>query len=185
MLPSLPEYDINGILSTINTVEDVAQQFHATCTLSKDHPASQEPPAEPGAAIYPTTTTLDPLQIQTILNSQDMDADEAAAIIPKDERPVQPDVQREYFERLWAQNFERSEVQRKPVVHAPYREATVYIPVGSRARLLRISGFSLARELKTGRLYAVFRLEMEVRWWDALFIYISKDVCVYTHSCAL
>uniref|UniRef100_K3WR83 PX domain-containing protein n=1 Tax=Globisporangium ultimum (strain ATCC 200006 / CBS 805.95 / DAOM BR144) TaxID=431595 RepID=K3WR83_GLOUD len=79
--------------------------------------------------------------------------DDDRVSLPKDERPPQPADEREYFERLWAENFERSEAQ---VVNT-----TAFIPVGAAGRLNRIKGFSFARDSFTHRLYAVFRLEIE------------------------
>jgi hypothetical protein len=73
--------------------------------------------------------------------------------VPKNERPPQPAQEREYFERLWTQNFERSEAQ--------VNSFTDYIPIGTAARLNRIKGFSFARESTSSKLYAVFRLEIE------------------------
>lgn len=73
--------------------------------------------------------------------------------LPKDERPPQPADEREYFERLWAENFERSEAQ--------VANTTAFIPAGAAGRLNRIKGFSFARDSFTHRLYAVFRLEVE------------------------
>ncbi|KAJ0400004.1 hypothetical protein ATCC90586_004801 [Pythium insidiosum] len=73
--------------------------------------------------------------------------------VPKHERPPQPANEREYFERLWSENFERS--------RAPVANTTAYIPAGAAGRLNRIKGFSFARDEATHRLYAVFRLEVE------------------------
>nr|CCA19200.1 protein kinase putative [Albugo laibachii Nc14] len=74
--------------------------------------------------------------------------------LPKNARPTQPSVEREYFERIWAQNFERSEA-------TVAFDAKNFLPVGVPARLNRIQGFSLARDEMTHRIYAVYRLEIE------------------------
>lgn len=145
---------------------------------SRDIPAYSEPPNEKyttqrlqvvdEVAEQLNETSLNSVPAFTaphrILNSEDMDADEAAlSTLPKDARPIQPDDRREYFERLWAQNFERSEVQYIAPVANPNQCATHYIPVGERAELLVINGFSLARDSRTAKSYVVFRLEMECK----------------------
>jgi hypothetical protein len=88
-------------------------------------------------------------------NTTPMQSDDyrASMSVPKNERPPQPADEREYFERLWAQNFERSEVRVNCL--------TDYIPIGAAGRLNRIKGFSFARDIDSNKLYAVFRLEIE------------------------
>ncbi|TDH73374.1 uncharacterized protein CCR75_007278 [Bremia lactucae] len=76
-----------------------------------------------------------------------------ASLLPKDQRPAQPAEQREYFERMWAENFKNSEAQIK--------SSSGYLPVGAAGRLNRIKGFSFARDQVSHKLYAVFRLEIE------------------------
>ncbi|RAW22626.1 hypothetical protein PC110_g20933 [Phytophthora cactorum] len=73
--------------------------------------------------------------------------------LPKDQRPAQPADEREYFERMWAENFKNSEAQ--------VNSTTGYLPVGAAGRLNRIKGFSFARDQVSHKLYAVFRLEIE------------------------
>ncbi|TMW68257.1 hypothetical protein Poli38472_005725 [Pythium oligandrum] len=85
--------------------------------------------------------------------SEDEDDERTSLNLPKNERPPQPANEREYFERLWAENFQRSE--------AKTVSTSAYIPVGAAARLNRIKGFSFARDTTSHRLYAVFRLEIE------------------------
>ncbi|DAZ98713.1 TPA: hypothetical protein N0F65_006745 [Lagenidium giganteum] len=87
--------------------------------------------------------------------SKHFDEDEIrdSTSLPKDSRPAQPANEREYFEKLWAENFERSE--------AKVSNTTAYIPAGAAGRLNRIKGFSLARDAVSHKLYAVFRMEIE------------------------
>ncbi|CAH0487522.1 unnamed protein product [Peronospora farinosa] len=73
--------------------------------------------------------------------------------LPKDQRPAQPAGEREYFERMWAENFKNSEAQ--------VQSTTKYLPVGAAGRLNRIKGWSFARDSVSHKLYAVFRLEIE------------------------
>ena len=82
----------------------------------------------------------------------DEDEDDASKL-PKNQRPVQPVDEREYFERMWAENFKNSEAQ--------VSSTTGYLPVGAAGRLNRIKSFSFAREPVSHKLYAVFRLEIE------------------------
>uniref|UniRef100_M4BAS1 Protein kinase domain-containing protein n=1 Tax=Hyaloperonospora arabidopsidis (strain Emoy2) TaxID=559515 RepID=M4BAS1_HYAAE len=82
----------------------------------------------------------------------DEDEDDASKL-PKNQRPAQPADEREYFERMWAENFKNSEAQ--------VSGTTGYLPVGAAGRLNRIKSFSLAREPVSHKLYAVFRLEIE------------------------
>ncbi|KAI9908034.1 hypothetical protein PsorP6_003391 [Peronosclerospora sorghi] len=79
--------------------------------------------------------------------------DEDVSKLPKNQRPPQPANEREYFERLWAENFKKSEAQ--------VNSTTGYLPVGAAGRLNRIKGFSFARDPVSQKLYAVFRLEIE------------------------
>ncbi|RHZ27445.1 hypothetical protein DYB31_006893 [Aphanomyces astaci] len=87
-------------------------------------------------------------------------------IVPKDERPAQPDEERDFYEKQWMLNFQHSTVQTTVVPD------TVYIPPGEQGQLVRISGYSLASGAKVGgptpkpstssnRPYVVFRLEVE------------------------
>ncbi|RHY33003.1 hypothetical protein DYB32_001981 [Aphanomyces invadans] len=85
-------------------------------------------------------------------------------IVPKDERPAQPDEERDFYEKQWMLNFQHSTVQTQAVPD------TVYIPPGEQGQLVRISGHSLASGAKdpkqsslSSRPYVVFRLEVEVR----------------------
>lgn len=120
------------------------------------------------------TLNLPPVSdLQRILNSTDYDAEEIInverkSIIPKEQRPPQPDSQREYFERMWSQNFARSNAA-VDVVKGSSLESMQLIPVGSRASLVQVNGFSLARNVKSGKLYTVFRIEMEVCWGFRLY----------------
>ncbi|KAE9280912.1 hypothetical protein PF001_g24010 [Phytophthora fragariae] len=81
------------------------------------------------------------------------DDEEDVAKLPKNQRPAQPADEREYFERMWAENFKNSEAQ--------VNSTTGYLPVGAAGRLNRIKGFSFARDAVSHKLYAVFRLEIE------------------------
>ncbi|KAK1944545.1 hypothetical protein P3T76_004457 [Phytophthora citrophthora] len=81
------------------------------------------------------------------------DDEEDVSKLPKDQRPAQPADEREYFERMWAENFKNSEAQ--------VSGTTGYLPVGAAGRLNRIKGFSFARDQDSHKLYAVFRLEIE------------------------
>ncbi|KAE8985169.1 hypothetical protein PR003_g23533 [Phytophthora rubi] len=83
---------------------------------------------------------------------EDDDEDDVAKL-PKNQRPAQPADEREYFERMWAENFKNSEAQ--------VNSTTGYLPVGAAGRLNRIKGFSFARDAVSHKLYAVFRLEIE------------------------
>ena len=131
--------------STHSSLDMMTSQLKGTC-LSED---------------FTCLSSIPPLVSRIgILNSQDMDAQEAASSLPKGKRPIQPDGQREYFERLWTQNFERS-LATSSNSTPTYQEAFLYIPVGASASLLCINGFSPAREVKTGRIYTVYRLELE------------------------
>lgn len=85
--------------------------------------------------------------------AQDEEERPSGSALPKNERPAQPTNEREYFERLWAENFERSE--------ARVDNTTAFIPVGVAARLNRIKGFSFARDAVSHKLYTVYRLEIE------------------------
>ncbi|CAH0520642.1 unnamed protein product [Peronospora belbahrii] len=83
----------------------------------------------------------------------DDNKEEDVSKLPKNQRPAQPADEREYFERMWAENFKNSEAQ--------VSSTTGYLPVGAAGRLNRIKGFSFARDLVSHKLYAVFRLEIE------------------------
>jgi hypothetical protein len=82
------------------------------------------------------------------------DTGSSTSSLPKNERPTQPANEREYFEKLWAENFERSEARINSA-------SSSYLPVGAAGRLNRIKGFSFARDAFSHKLYAVFRLEIE------------------------
>ncbi|CAK4084830.1 unnamed protein product [Aphanomyces euteiches] len=83
------------------------------------------------------------------------------AVIPKDERPAQPDEERDFYEKMWMINFQQSTVQTTAMPD------TVYIPPGEQGQLVRISGHSLAsganpqKQSSSSRPYVVFRLEVE------------------------
>ncbi|KAH7479749.1 uncharacterized protein KRP23_6537 [Phytophthora ramorum] len=79
--------------------------------------------------------------------------EEDVSKLPKNQRPAQPADEREYFERMWAENFKNSEAQ--------VNSTTGYLPVGAAGRLNRIKGFSFARDQVSHKLYAVFRMEIE------------------------
>ncbi|RLN62423.1 hypothetical protein BBJ29_004697 [Phytophthora kernoviae] len=79
--------------------------------------------------------------------------EEDVSKLPKNQRPAQPADEREYFERMWAENFKNSEAQ--------VNSTTGYLPVGAAGRLNRTKGFSFARDTVSHKLYAVFRLEIE------------------------
>lgn len=82
------------------------------------------------------------------------DTGSSTSSLPKNERPAQPANEREYFEKLWAENFERSEAKTN-------NTSSSYLPVGADGRLNRIKGFSFARDAVSHKMYAVFRLEIE------------------------
>lgn len=106
----------------------------------------------------PLISDHDAVPARIVRPSQDTGNDELDGIgelnLPKNARPTQPSVEREYFERIWAQNFERSEA-------TVAFDAKKFLPIGIPARLNRIQGFSLARDEMTHRIYAVYRLEIE------------------------
>lgn len=87
------------------------------------------------------------------LSRTSFEDEEDASKLPKGQRPSQPTDEREYYERMWAENFKKSEAQ--------FQSPAVYLPVGAAGRLNRIKGFSFARDQVSLKLYAVFRLEIE------------------------
>ncbi|OQR90915.1 kinase [Thraustotheca clavata] len=79
---------------------------------------------------------------------------------PKEERPAQPEEERQYYEQIWAKNFQQS------TALTPIVPDTVYIPQGEQGQLVRISGHSLASgssntNSSTKQPYVIFRLEVE------------------------
>ncbi|EQC36037.1 AGC protein kinase, variant [Saprolegnia diclina VS20] len=79
---------------------------------------------------------------------------------PKEERPAQPEEERQYYEQIWSTNFQKSTAL-PPVV-----PDTAYIPQGEQGQLVRISGHSLASgstnmNSSTKQPYVIFRLEVE------------------------
>ncbi|OQR98660.1 protein kinase [Achlya hypogyna] len=82
------------------------------------------------------------------------------ALMPKEERPAQPEEERQYYEQIWSKNFQES------TALTPVVPDTVYIPQGEQGQLVRISGHSLASgssnmNSSTKQPYVIFRLEVE------------------------
>lgn len=125
-------------------------------------PTARSMPAMSVASVASMLSVDDAFQLPTVDtaatgNEQDeelFDTGSSTSSLPKNERPAQPASEREYFERLWAENFERSEA-------SVSQTSSSYLPVGAAGRLNRFKGFSFARDAFSHKLYAVFRMEVE------------------------
>ncbi|KAF1785311.1 Protein kinase-like domain [Phytophthora cactorum] len=130
---------------------------HAQVPVGKVHPKGS-PPNRP---MPRTGSVMSVDSVSSVLSVDDSfqftgdgeEDEEDVTKLPKDQRPAQPADEREYFERMWAENFKNSEAQ--------VNSTTGYLPVGAAGRLNRIKGFSFARDQVSHKLYAVFRLEIE------------------------
>lgn len=149
--PVPPMHDPYHIL---NTPDDQSSAFYASLP---------PPPARSGSVMSVDSVSSmlsvdDAFRMSTApAEEQDdelFDTGSSTSSLPKNERPTQPASEREYFEKLWAENFERSEARINSA-------SSSYLPVGAAGRLNRIKGFSFARDTFSHKLYAVFRLEIE------------------------
>ncbi|CEG41937.1 agc protein kinase [Plasmopara halstedii] len=140
--------DLNTIAASVPPMRD---PFHILNFDEND--SSSQFSAHSSAMSVDSISSFLSVDDSLMLANASHEDDKEASKLPKEQRPSQPADEREYFERMWSENFKNSEAQ----VQSP----TEYLPVGAAGRLNRIKGYSVARDLVSHKLYAVFRLEIE------------------------